>query len=414
MSAIKEIEQRIDTLLVDPEIARLIPGLETVIEFTSPTGRLNIQISSGSIGATPATGSASIVLDASEGVWEEILKYPPAPTYHSFTALQLANDGFSVDGDPLAVAQARPVLERIFELLVSVPAMQAPVGKRNLRQVAGHYIPIEIGGVTYEIYYEEAGRGTPVLFLHTAGADGRQFLPQLSDIELAKTHRLIAVDLPYHGRSLPPQDWDGSPYKLTSDTYMNWCSAIIENVVGDRAIVAGGSMGAAMSMVLAAARPEQLLGIIAIEPPFRSKGRKNPFQHHTSVHGSLHNSSYVRGIMSPLSPQASRRRASWIYSQGAPGIYPGDLSFYSEEFDGAVTAPKIDAARTPVVLLSGDYDYSATPADGAKLADLIPGSHHIIMEGLGHFPMCEHPDHFRSFLVEALDLIDRDLSRLKS
>ncbi len=39
--------------------------------------------------------------------------------------------------------------------------------------------------------------------------------------------------------------------------------------------------------------------------------------------------------MSPLSPESDRRRAAWIYSQGAPGIYGGDLAFYSDEFDGA-------------------------------------------------------------------------------
>src|SRR3712207_7469655 len=53
-------------------------------------------------------------------------------------------------------------------------------------------------------------------------------------------------------------------------------------------------------------------------------------------------------------------------SQGAPQIYTGDLAFYSDEFDGAVVAPRIDAAQTPVALLCGTYDYSATPEDGAR------------------------------------------------
>jgi pimeloyl-ACP methyl ester carboxylesterase len=217
---------------------------------------------------------------------------------------------------------------------------------------------------------------------------------------------LISVDLPFHGRSMPPLTWDGSPYQLTTDLYLTWCTAILDQLVGDRAIVVGGSMGAAMCMVLAAERPERLMGVIAVEPPLKSKGRRNPFQHNVNVHGSLHNSAYVRGIMSPLSPQEERRRASWIYSQGAPGVYPGDLSFYSDEFDGAVVGPKIDAKRTPTVLLSGTYDYSATPADGAALAALIPGSRHVVMEGLGHFPMCENPDYFRSFLQDAIRFVE--------
>jgi pimeloyl-ACP methyl ester carboxylesterase len=157
-----------------------------------------------------------------------------------------------------------------------------------------------------------------------------------------------------------------------------------------------------MALVLAAEHPDLLRGIVAVEPPFQSKGRRNPFQHHVAVHGSLHNASYVRGLMSPQSPEGDRRQAAWIYSQGAPGIYGGDLAFYSDEFDGAIVARKIDADKTPVALLSGDYDYSATPADGRKLAALIPGAYFKEMRGLGHFPMCENPDLFRAHLLSAL------------
>ncbi len=90
-------------------------------------------------------------------------------------------------------------------------------------------------------------------------------------------------------------------------------------------------------------------------------------------------------------------------NRSTPGIYGGDLAFYSDEFDGAAIASKIDAQQTPVALLSGDYDYSATPKDGQKLADLIPGSFFKVMPGLGHFPMCENPDLFRPYLRDALE-----------
>jgi pimeloyl-ACP methyl ester carboxylesterase len=157
-----------------------------------------------------------------------------------------------------------------------------------------------------------------------------------------------------------------------------------------------------MALHLAAERPDLVLGAVAVEPPFRAKGRINPFQNNVGVHGALHNGAFVRGLMSPESPQSGRRRASWIYAQGAPGVYPGDLAFYSLEFDGAVTAPRIDADRTPVALLSGGYDYSASPADGQQLATLIPGAYLQIMPSLGHFPMCEHADLFRLYLCRAL------------
>ncbi|AUX79369.1 alpha/beta fold hydrolase [Sinorhizobium fredii] len=406
MGAHAELNKRIALAIDDPELPRLTPGLTTRISFHVGSGASTLAVENGLVAFDRAVGDAEVNLRAAEEAWEKVMQVPPPATFHSFTAFQLANPEFTLSGSPVAIAQARPAIERLFEIVVASPPIVVAKVDRNIEQVTGRYKQVNIGGVEHDIYYEEAGAGTPILFLHTAGADSRQFLPQLSDTGLARSNRMIAVDLPFHGRSMPPLSWDGSPYQLTKELYLSWCTAILDQIVGDRAVVIGGSMGAAMSMVLAAERPERLLGVIAIEPPFRSKGRRNPFQHNVNVHGSLHNSAYVRGIMSPLSPQAERRRASWIYSQGAPGVYPGDLSFYSDEFDGAVVGPKIDAKRTPTVLLSGTYDYSATPADGEKLADLIPGSRHVVMDGLGHFPMCENPDYFRSFLEDAIRFVE--------
>lgn len=406
MGAHAELIKRVTLAIEDPELPRLTPGLTTRISLQVGPEKSSLAVGGGIVALDGADENADVILSAPERAWEKVMQVPPPATYHSFTAFQLANPEFTLSGSPVAIAQARPALERLFEIVVASPPLVAPKVDRNIEQVTGRYKRVEVGGVEHDIFYEEAGAGTPILFLHTAGADGRQFLPQLSDTGFARTNRLISVDLPFHGRSMPPLTWDGSPYQLTTELYLTWCTAMLDQLVGDRAIVVGGSMGAAMCMVLAAERPERLMGVIAVEPPLKSKGRRNPFQHNVNVHGSLHNSAYVRGIMSPLSPQAERRRASWIYSQGAPGVYPGDLSFYSDEFDGAVVGPKIDAKRTPTVLLSGTYDYSATPADGAALAALIPGSRHVVMEGLGHFPMCENPDYFRSFLQDAIRFVE--------
>jgi pimeloyl-ACP methyl ester carboxylesterase len=106
--------------------------------------------------------------------------------------------------------------------------------------------------------------------------------------------------------------------------------------------------------------------------------------------------------MSPTSPECLRRRAAWIYAQGGPGVYAGDLGFYSDEFDGHIVGPKIDTARVPVTLMTGEYDYSATVEDGQALAALIPGSRFVPMHGLGHFPMTENPDLFMTFFGPAL------------
>lgn len=401
------LRARLSPILDDAEYRRLGPGLAFSLVLEVGDDAIGLAFAEGRFAFAPVQGT-TIKLTAKAESWERVLQNPPPPTFHSFTALDLVNPAFMVTADPLALAQARPVLERLVECLVTAPPLTVEAPRRKLSQVTGEWHEVTIDGVVHEVYVETAGQGTPVLFLHTAGADCRQFQGQLSDVDLAQRFTLIAPDLPFHGRSMPPRTWRGEDYRLDPATYRAWCVAILKQVVGTRAIVAGGSMGAAMALVLAADCPDLVHGIIAIEPPLLSKGRRNPYQHHAAVHGALHNASYVRGLMSPQSPEADRRRAAWIYSQGAPGIYGGDLAFYSDEFDGHVIAAKIDAAKTPVALLSGTYDYSATPDDGRKLAGLIAGSYFGEMPGLGHFPMCENPDGFRPYLMAALEHVSAD------
>ena len=47
--------------------------------------------------------------------------------------------------------------------------------------VIGRYMHLDLFGRTHRIYVEEAGQGTPLLCLHTAGADGRQYRALMND-----------------------------------------------------------------------------------------------------------------------------------------------------------------------------------------------------------------------------------------
>lgn len=400
------LRARITAAAADPELRRLGSGLAAVLRIEGAGEDIVVRLDDGVLsfdhGATP-----DIILTAAAEDWDRVMAVPPPPRFQAFTALAIANPAFTLKGNPLRIAQARAVLERLFEQIATAPSAPAATTQHDMSLIVGRYHRLVLPEGTAEVHVDTAGSGRPILFLHTAGADARQFHGQLADPGLACDWRMVAPDMPFHGRSMPPQGWQGEPYRLTGERYLSWCAAIIEHVIGEKAIVAGGSMGAALALLIAAERPDLVAGVIAIEPPFRSKGRRNPFQHHVGVHAGLHNAAFVRGLMSPTSPLDNRRRAAWIYSQGAPEVYAGDLAFYSDEFDGARIAPRIDTARTPVSLLCGTYDYSATPEDGAKLAALIPGAQLSVMDGLGHFPMCEHPDLFRPHLVAALSHVTK-------
>lgn len=275
------------------------------------------------------------------------------PTYQSFSSIQFRNPDFTVSGDPLLIAQARAFLEAIFANLGSNSGGATDI---DLSRLEGAYHRIRTSnGQIVDIFAESAGAGRPVLRLHTAGADTRQFHGVMCDPALGRDWRLIGFDMPHHGRSMPPFGWDGGIYQLDQKTYLDWCVSFIEQAVKEPVMMVGCSMSAGIALALAAERPDLVSAVIGLEAPLRPRGRRNSFLTHAQVNGGWHSAAYVRGLMRPTGPAEDRRCAAHIYAQGAPGIYDGDLVFYSDEFDGEVVAKQIDGRRTSVDLLIGHY-----------------------------------------------------------
>lgn len=378
-------------------------GLHARVRLTIESESVDLVIADERAHLAEISGTPDISIRAGADAWETILAPVPPPTFHSFTALQLKSPGVQVVGNPLQIAQARQALERIFEALRPPAPDKASQFERDPGIIIGRYVTLDIEGTRTALFYEEAGRGVPVVFLHTAGADARQYQAFLADVALVERWNMFAFDMPAHGRSMPERPEQAGPYRLTQQRYASTVKAFLRDVVTRPAVLIGCSMGAAIALVVAAEAPELLRAVIALEPPLKSAGRGNPYLAHPLVATGAHNAAFVAGLMSPTTPGTARRTAEWIYSQAGPSVYPGDLSFYSDEFDGNVVAPKIDATQVPIHLMTGEYDYSATPDDGARLSRLIAGSTFEKMEGLGHFPMVEDPDRVRGLLERAVE-----------
>ena len=88
-----------------------------------------------------------------------------------------------------------------------------------LEPMTGRYVRLEIEGVPHRVYFEEAGQGIPLVCLHTAGADNRQFRHLLADPEVTRRFRVLAFDMPWHGKSTPPDGWERGEYRLTTASY---------------------------------------------------------------------------------------------------------------------------------------------------------------------------------------------------
>ncbi|MDO9031623.1 MAG: alpha/beta hydrolase [Hydrogenophaga sp.] len=272
--------------------------------------------------------------------------------------------------------------------------------------VVGGYVHIEIAGQMHRVYYETAGAGQPLLCLHTAGSDSRQYRELLNSEALTANHQVICFDMPYHGKSSPPAGWEKHEYRLTSDLYVQTILSFMDAMEIHNPIALGCSIGGRVVLHLALKHPERFKALIGLQ----SGAHVNPYYeldwlHRPDVNGGEVCAGIVSGLIGPNADSQDRWETLWHYMQGGPGIFKGDLHFYKSEGDLRGMVQKIDTGKCPLHLLTGEYDYSCTPEDSQDLARLIPGSHFEIMPGIGHFPMSEAPHAFMNHLLPVLQRI---------
>ena len=273
--------------------------------------------------------------------------------------------------------------------------------------IRGTYVHLALGGRPHRLYFEDAGEGIPLVCLHTAGADGRQFRHLLNDEAITRHFRVLAFDMPWHGKSLPPAGWQDEEYRLTTRGYVDMILAFCDALRLERPVVLGCSIGGKIVLELAREHPERFRALIGLEsaayqPPWYDD---TGWLHRPDVHGGELCGALMSGLIAPQSPDETRWETLWGYMQGGPGVFRGDLYFYRVDGDFRDRVGQIDTARCPLYLLTGEYDFSCTPEDTRLTAEKIPGARFTLMTEIGHFPMAENPAQFRRYLLPVLNEI---------
>jgi pimeloyl-ACP methyl ester carboxylesterase len=228
----------------------------------------------------------------------------------------------------------------------------------------------------------------------------------LCDEAVTSHFRVIAFDLPWHGKSYPPPGWQQYEYKLTTQRYVETIRALCAALDLDRPVVMGCSIGGRIVLQLAHAHGPEFRALIGLEAAdFQAPWYDTSWLHRGDVHGGEVCAALVSGLVAPQSPAQHRHETLWQYMQGGPGVFKGDLYFYRVDADLRGKLSGIDAARCPLYLLTGEYDFSCTPEDTLRTAAGIPGAKVTVMRELGHFPMSENPEQFRRYILPVLDEI---------
>ena len=135
----------------------------------------------------------------------------------------------------------------------------------QIEPIVGRYVHVDIGGVMHRIYFEENGSGVPLVCLHTAGSDNRQWRHLLCDEELTKHYRIIAFDMPWHGKSNPPDDAVPGEYQLTTASYTQAIRAFCAALSLERPVVMGCSIGGRIVLNLAIDHAREFRALIGLE-----------------------------------------------------------------------------------------------------------------------------------------------------
>ncbi|HEY6981540.1 alpha/beta hydrolase [Reyranella sp.] len=362
-----------------------------------------------------ASSDAAFTLAASPEAWEEFAKPVPAVGYQSIVAM-VRMGHLRVEGDVLEFGRHLLFLEQLFASLRAKSEQDARGPKESgapmIEEIVGRYLRLDLNGRPHRIYFEEAGHGIPLVCLHTAGADGRQYRALLNDHEITARFRVIAFDLPWHGKSSPPPGFERERYRLTTDLYVDTVMAVCRALGLERPVVMGCSIGGRAVLHLALRHGDYFRAAIGLQsathadPGADTRLRDLGVLHRPDVHGQEAAAGSVACLIAPTSPEAEKWETLWHYMQGGPGVFLGDLHYYFTDGD-LRNSPLagLDTRRCPLHLLTGEYDISATPALTAELAEIVKATSFKVMEGLGHFPMSENPAQFRKYLLPILGKI---------
>lgn len=251
-------------------------------------------------------------------------------------------------------------------------------------------------------YYESAGKGPAVVLIHGNSSSGLCFKRQLES-PLAEKYRLIAIDLPGHGRS----DNAADPEKRYSiPGYAETLISFIEQLSLKRAVFAGWSLGGHVILEAADRLPATGLMIFGTPPV-------------SSIEQFQEACFPIPELICAFKPDLTEAEATaWsarFFSPGEkylPEIIISDIMRTDGKARECLCASSVKGAfkdeigvmtglSIPVAVIHGEMEQMINYAYLKKLAipTLWRGDIQII-PGAGHMPQWEQPERFNSLLDE--------------
>lgn len=259
------------------------------------------------------------------------------------------------------------------------------------------------------VAYQDVGDGDTLLLIHGiagSSATWRAVTPQLS-----KRYRVVAPDLPGHGKSAKPR----GDYSLGA--FAVWLRDLLDELGITRVTVVGHSLGGGVAMQFAYQHRDYCRRVVLI-----GSGGLGPDLNWILRILSAPGAELVLPVIAPQPMlNLGAKVGSWLTSAGVRSPRAGEMwNAYASLSDRQTRQAFLRTLRSvmdyrgqavsalskmhlthglPTLLIWGDQDRIIPVAHGYAAHAAVPGSRLEVLAGVGHFPHVESP----TAVVEILD-----------
>ncbi len=248
------------------------------------------------------------------------------------------------------------------------------------------------------IYYEMAGSGNPLLFIHGLGSSGRDWERQVP--AFTPSHQVVAMDLRGHGKS----DVPAGPYTIA--LFSSDVIGLIEQLGLAPVAVVGISLGGMVAFQLAADRADLIDKLVVVnalpDNVLLQQARGQILMRKLTVRLlGLKRMGAILGDRLFPDPDMEEER-----SQMAERWAENDKSAYRRSFQAVVDWPgvteRLDGFGRPALMISSDQDYVPLTQKQPYLDGMLWMGHTVI-ENAHHAVPMERPEQFNRVLGEFLN-----------
>ena len=236
------------------------------------------------------------------------------------------------------------------------------------------------------IHYREAGRGKPLMLMHTNGASAHQF--EAVAPLLAQHFRVISWDMPGHG------DSDRIARHYTIEDHARALAALMTALKIKAAHISGASVGGSATLAFASLFPLRTLTAVPVETPCRNPEEWAANWHHTEGNFGLPMQTAAQ-IKERVAVVDAALEARWNIDRCKAGAWAMvDVMWGIREFNAVAAAKKI---KKPMMIVYGRKGPTIALKD--RLTGAAPKAKLTVMENSGHFPMLDEPSAFSTLLI---------------